>query len=63
MTGHFACFDPSAGRCAIAWTPDGIAGLQFPEADEAALRAFAAALTETGQAGRARAILDLLKEG
>ena len=36
---------------------------QSDPGDEAALRAFAAALTETGQAGRARAILDLLREG
>ncbi|MFT6833409.1 MAG: Flp pilus assembly protein TadD [Planctomycetota bacterium] len=31
--------------------------------DEAALRAFADALSQTGQPGRAREILDLLKEG
>lgn len=39
MTGHFAFFDTSAGRCAIAWTAQGIAGLQLPEADETALHA------------------------
>lgn len=39
MTGHFAFFDTIAGRCAIAWTAQGIAGLQLPEADETALRA------------------------
>ena len=39
MTGHFAFFDTSAGRCAIAWTKQGVAGLQLPEADEPALRA------------------------
>jgi methylated-DNA-[protein]-cysteine S-methyltransferase len=39
MAGHFALFDTPLGRCAIAWTEGGIAGLQLPEADEAALRA------------------------
>ena len=39
MTGCFALFDTPVGRCAIAWTEHGIAGLQLPEADEPALRA------------------------
>ena len=39
MAGHFTIYDTNAGRCAIAWTTHGIAGLQLPEADEAALRA------------------------
>lgn len=39
MTGSFALFDTPVGRCAIAWTARGIAGLQLPEPDEAALRA------------------------
>lgn len=39
MAGSCALFDTPIGRCAIAWTPAGIAGLQLPEADEAALRA------------------------
>ena len=39
MTGCFALFDTPVGRCAIAWTEQGIAGLQLPEPDEDALRA------------------------
>ncbi|MFM7275784.1 MAG: methylated-DNA--[protein]-cysteine S-methyltransferase [Gammaproteobacteria bacterium] len=39
MTGSFALFDTPIGRCAIVWTAAGIAGLQLPEADDAALRA------------------------
>ena len=39
MAGHFVLFDTPVGRCAIAWTVHGIAGLQLPEADEGALRA------------------------
>lgn len=39
MAGHFAIFDTLLGNCAMAWTTQGIAGLQLPEADEAALRA------------------------
>ena len=38
MAGHFVLFDTPVGRCAIAWTVHGIAGLQLPEADEGALR-------------------------
>lgn len=39
MAGSFALFDTPIGQCAIAWTAAGIAGLQLPEANEAALRA------------------------
>ena len=39
MAGHFVLFDTALGRCAIAWTARGIAGLQLPESDEVALRA------------------------
>jgi methylated-DNA-[protein]-cysteine S-methyltransferase len=36
---HFALFDSSIGRCAIAWGADGVARVQLPEAREAATRA------------------------
>lgn len=35
----FALFDTSIGRCAIAWGPDGILGVQLPEARDADTRA------------------------
>jgi O-6-methylguanine DNA methyltransferase len=35
----FALFDTPIGRCGIAWGPGGVAGVQLPEAREAATRA------------------------
>jgi methylated-DNA-[protein]-cysteine S-methyltransferase len=35
----FALFDTAIGRCGLAWGNRGIAGVQLPEADEAATRA------------------------
>ena len=35
----FALFDTAVGTCAIAWGTRGIAGVQLPEADDAAIRA------------------------
>ena len=35
----FALFDTPIGLCGIAWRPAGLAGLQLPEANEAAARA------------------------
>jgi methylated-DNA-[protein]-cysteine S-methyltransferase len=35
----FALFDTAIGRCAIAWSARGVAGVQLPEAGEAATRA------------------------
>jgi methylated-DNA-[protein]-cysteine S-methyltransferase len=32
MTIHFTLFDTAIGRCAIAWGPHGIVGMQLPEA-------------------------------
>jgi methylated-DNA-[protein]-cysteine S-methyltransferase len=32
----FALFDTAIGACGIAWGPDGLLGVQLPEADEAA---------------------------
>ena len=31
---QFALFDTAIGRCGIVWSERGIAGVQFPEADE-----------------------------
>jgi methylated-DNA-[protein]-cysteine S-methyltransferase len=40
MTAHgFALFDTPVGRCGIAWSERGIAGVQLPEVNEAATRA------------------------
>jgi methylated-DNA-[protein]-cysteine S-methyltransferase len=40
MTAHgFALFDTAIGRCGIAWGGQGVAGVQLPEAREAATRA------------------------
>lgn len=40
MTGQgYTLFDTAIGRCAIAWTAHGVAGLQLPEASDAATRA------------------------
>lgn len=40
MTAHgVALFDTAIGRCAIAWGARGVAGVQLPEAREAATRA------------------------
>lgn len=40
MTAHsFALFDTAIGRCGVAWSERGIAGLQLPEADEQQARA------------------------
>ena len=36
---QFALFDTPVGRCAIAWGPRGVTGIQLPEADEPATRA------------------------
>jgi methylated-DNA-[protein]-cysteine S-methyltransferase len=38
-TQGFAMFDTAVGRCAIAWSSRGIAGVQLPERDEATTRA------------------------
>jgi methylated-DNA-[protein]-cysteine S-methyltransferase len=35
----FAIFDTAVGRCGIAWSDDGIIGVQLPERDERATRA------------------------
>src|SRR5258707_15791497 len=35
----YTLFDTAIGRCAIAWTAHGVAGLQLPEASDAATRA------------------------
>src|SRR5437870_13630880 len=35
----FALFDTNIGRCGIAWSARGIAGVQLPEASEAKTRA------------------------
>src|SRR5215813_8816681 len=35
----FTLFDTTIGRCAIAWTPRGIVGVQLPEAGDRATRA------------------------
>lgn len=35
---RFACFDTALGRCALVWGERGIAGVQLPYADDAALR-------------------------
>lgn len=32
MSVYFTCFDTAIGRCAIAWGPRGIVGVQLPEA-------------------------------
>jgi methylated-DNA-[protein]-cysteine S-methyltransferase len=39
MAQGFALFDTAAGRCGIAWSAGGIAGIQLPERREAAMRA------------------------
>lgn len=39
MSIGWAGFDTAIGRCAIAWSDAGIAGVQLPERDAAALRA------------------------
>jgi O-6-methylguanine DNA methyltransferase len=40
MTGHgFTLFDTAIGRCGIAWSGRGVAGVQLPEAGERATRA------------------------
>jgi O-6-methylguanine DNA methyltransferase len=40
MTGHgFTLFDTSIGRCGIAWSSQGIVGLQLPESKESETRA------------------------
>ena len=40
MPAHgFTLFDTAIGRCGIAWSDDGIAALQLPEATDAATRA------------------------
>ena len=36
---RFALFETAVGRCAVAWTPRGIASVQLPEADDATARA------------------------
>jgi len=36
---HFALFDTAIGVCGIVWSARGIAGVQLPEANEAATRA------------------------
>lgn len=38
MTILFAVFDTAIGRCALAWSARGVAGVQLPEADEAKTR-------------------------
>jgi methylated-DNA-[protein]-cysteine S-methyltransferase len=35
----FALFETAIGRCAVAWTERGVAWVQLPEADDAAIRA------------------------
>jgi methylated-DNA-[protein]-cysteine S-methyltransferase len=35
----FALFDTPIGRCGLAWSASGVAGVQLPEASEAATRA------------------------
>ena len=57
----FALFDTEVGRCGIAWSARGIAGVQLPEGTEAAMRArmlrrFPAAREETPPAGVRHAI-------
>jgi methylated-DNA-[protein]-cysteine S-methyltransferase len=40
MTAHgFALFNTAIGRCGVAWSERGIAGVQLPEADEQQARA------------------------
>jgi methylated-DNA-[protein]-cysteine S-methyltransferase len=40
MTAHsFALFDTAIGRCGVAWSDRGIAGVQLPQADEQQTRA------------------------
>lgn len=36
---HFILFDTAIGRCGIAWSQDGVVGVQFPEGPERATRA------------------------
>lgn len=38
MSAGFSLFDTAIGRCAIAWTPDGIGAVQLPATTEAAMR-------------------------
>jgi methylated-DNA-[protein]-cysteine S-methyltransferase len=37
-TTEYALFDTALGTCAIAWSDDGIVGIQLPESDEAGTR-------------------------
>jgi methylated-DNA-[protein]-cysteine S-methyltransferase len=39
VEAHFALFDTAIGRCGIAWTHRGVAGVQLPEGDEPGTRA------------------------
>jgi methylated-DNA-[protein]-cysteine S-methyltransferase len=39
MMEGFALFDTAIGRCGVAWTDDGIAAVQLPEASDDAARA------------------------
>ncbi len=39
MTVFFILFDTAIGRCAIAWSPRGVAGVQLPETKELTTRA------------------------
>ena len=39
MTSGYAIFDTAIGRCGIAWSTRGVAGVQLPEEREAATRA------------------------
>ena len=63
MTGSgFALFDTTIGRCGIAWSERGVAGVQLPEADEGATRArlgkrFSAA-REASPSGAVQAAID-----
>lgn len=65
MSGSFALVDTPLGTCAIAWTAAGIAGLQLPEATEAALRAAVArkhpGFTQARPSPAASAAMDALR--
>src|SRR5437879_1616532 len=39
MPTHVACFDTPLGTFGLAWTADGIVGVQLPDADAGRLRA------------------------
>src|SRR5687768_8266139 len=57
----YALFDTTLGRCAIAWSERGIAGVELPGGDDAAtLRRIARALPDAAEADPPAAVADAI---